>query len=377
VKTKSLKTVGAVLQFLDSQAPKGTAEEWDNVGLLVGDSTVQTAGAVVSIDLTHEAVELAVQNQYRLIVTHHPCIFPRNRGLSRIVAGTPVFAALQNGISVIACHTNFDQCALEVVEAISGGLGLSPKGRLLEKSSGALMKLVTFVPEDHLEKVREALCGAGAGHIGNYDSCTFSTQGEGTFRGGALTRPFIGEVGQLEHVRERRLETVFPRGIQDAILSSLFKSHPYEEVAYDLYLVEQSTQAQGVVRGLGYGFWGEFPSPRPFSDVVKNVKSLFNIHGFWITEPVPSQVTRVGFVAGKGASFVEAASNVKCDLFITGEVGYHTALTSSRRGLAVMELGHRESERFFIKTMEGWLSGLGLGVVETQIPTQKIWSGGI
>lgn len=371
-KVKSLP-IKDVLLALDQLAPQSTAEDWDNVGLLVGDPKKDTTGAVLSIDLTFEAVELAKSKGYRLIVNHHPCIFPKGRGLSKVLAGTPIFEAIQNGISVIACHTNFDRCSLEVVQKVSAGLGVQPKGRLIDHPAEAFIKLVTFVPKDSLERVRDAICSAGAGQIGNYDLCTFGTEGEGTFRGGEETRPFIGNPGQFERAREIRLETVLPKGMEGSVLKALLKSHPYEEVAYEFYPVRREGQSLGLVRGLGYGFWGEFPSPRPFSDVMKDVKRLFGINGFWITDPAPSSVTRVGFVAGKGASFVDPAASLHCDLFITGEVGYHAALSGSRRGVTVLEMGHRESEKFFVETMKDWLSALGLGIAEIQSPTQKIW----
>jgi dinuclear metal center YbgI/SA1388 family protein len=366
----SSTSVGEIVRFLDEQAPPGTAEAWDNVGLLLGDPDQLTSGAVVSIDLTFEAIELATQNHYSLILNHHPCLFPKKNGISKLIAGTPLFEALKRGISVAAYHTNFDQCSLEVVQTVSQGLGFAPRGRLIDKQTQSLTKLVTFVPLSHLESVRAALCEAGAGKIGHYDSCTFSVPGEGTFRGDPSSHPFVGKSGQLEKVPEARLETIFPSGLKETVLKSLIQAHPYEEVAYDFYAVEQALSGKGIVKGLGYGVWGDFPAPRPFSEVVKDVKSLFNIHGFWITNPIPSLVSRVGFVAGKGASFVEAASSVKCDLFITGEAGYHSALSGLKRGVAVMELGHRESERFFVETMKSWLSHLKLGFVETQEPTQ-------
>jgi dinuclear metal center YbgI/SA1388 family protein len=375
--SSSEKSIGEVLRSLNQLAPLATAEDWDNVGLLVGDSKEKTAGAVVCVDLTMEAIEIALKENYKLIINHHPCIFPKNKGLSKVMAGTPVYEALRNGISVAAYHTNFDQCSLEVVESIAQGLGIQPQGRLIEKSAESLLKLVVYVPASHLETVRTSLFESGAGHIGNYDSCSFAHPGEGTFLGGSQTQPFIGSPGQLERTQEFRLETVFPVGFKDSILAALKKSHPYEEVAYDIYSVTQPVSGKGLVRGLGYGFWGDFPSMKPFSEVAKDVKSLFNIHGFWVTSPVPSLVSRVGFVAGKGASFVEAASAAKCDLFITGEAGYHVALGGARRGVAVMELGHRESEKFFVETMKRWLSNLGLEVAEAQTPTQTIWLGGM
>ncbi len=256
-----------ILSALDKRASPRTAEDWDSVGLLLGDSSRPTSGAVLAIDLTFEAVELAKRLGYSLIINHHPCIFPKNHGLSQVLAGTPVYEAIRSGIAVAAYHTNFDQCALEVLHQVSRGLGLEPQGRFAKSLSGS---------------------------------------------------------------------------------------------------VGSSSQE-------GYGFWGEFPSPRAFSDLVKDVKSLFNIHGFWVTNPVPSSVARVGFVAGKGASFVDAAVALKCDLFITGEAGYHTALSGSRRGVTLLELGHSQSERFFIETMKDWLTVLNIQVAEVQTPTQKIW----
>ncbi len=366
-----MRTVQEIIDHLESLAPSGAAESWDNVGLLVGDPSWKTKGAIVSIDLTADAIQAALKKKFKLIVTHHPCIFPKGKGPSRINAG-PVFDALRAGIAVAAYHTNFDQCALEVVEHVSQGLKAQPMGRLVDEPHGSLLKLSVFVPITHAESVRAAICEAGAGHIGHYDFCTFATPGEGTFRGGNLTKPFLGKPGILEKANEIRLETVFPKGMEKKILSALFKAHPYEEVAFDLYCLRQSPSAVGLVRGLGYGFWGKFPSPRPFSEVIKDVKSLFNIDGFWLTDPPPARIKKVAFVAGKGASFVEVAAAQGCELFITGEAGYHTALDGMRRGMAVMELGHRESERFFLSTMKGWLSSAKLRAIELNKPTQRI-----
>jgi len=274
--SKNGKKVEEILNWIEARAPGAVAEDWDNVGLLVGDPAWKTSGAIVSVDLTEEVIELAIQKGLNLIVNHHPCIFPKKSGISRWVPGSLAFEAMRRGIAVISCHTNFDRSALEVVNRVAEGLGVKIKGRL------------------------------------------------------------------------------------------------YDTVA------EQKLNSRGkLVAGLGYGFWGEFRRPRPFPDLAKDVRSLFKVNGFWITNPTPSQVVRLGFTAGKGASFVESAASVKCDLLITGEVGYHNALQGTRLGLAVMELGHRESEKFFIETMKSWLLGLGIRVIDVQTPTQMIWSGGM
>jgi hypothetical protein len=300
-------------------------------------------------------------------------------GIHRLVpGGLPedmsrlMLEALQNRIAIAACHTNFDRCAMEVVEAVSKGLGLAPKGRLVEKQKSALVKLVVFVPLSHVEQVREAMCVAGAGRIGNYDVCSFGTEGEGTFRGDASTDPFIGRPGSIERVKEVRLETILPRGLEKPVIAAMLQAHPYEEVAYDLYPVEQAPSGTGLVKGLGYGFWGEFPRSKSFSEVLRSVKSTFNVDALWVTEPVPSSVRRVAFAAGKGASAIEAAMAAGCDVFVTGEAGYHEGLGANRRGLCVMELGHRESEKFFLSTIRGWLVGEGFQAAEVKLPTQRI-----
>ncbi|MGK5082782.1 Nif3-like dinuclear metal center hexameric protein [Bdellovibrionota bacterium FG-1] len=378
---KASLEISRVVEELERLAPSGTSEKWDNTGLLVGDPCWRTAGAVISVDLTAKAIETAVKRGYRLIVTHHPCIFPKSRGLQRLVPGprsgisSLVFEAIRQGIAVACYHTNFDQCALEVVNTVSEGLGVVPRGRFLDSFDAVLIKMVVFVPESHAEKVRDALIQAGAGHIGHYDSCTFGTWGEGTFRGREGTHPFLGKPGQLEKVRELRLETVFPKGLKKSILSALRSAHPYEEIAYDLYLLDQVPSGLGVVRGLGYGFWGDFISEKSFSEVARCVKRFLNVNGFWLTDPTPKRVKRLAFVAGKGASFVEAAALAGCDLMITGEVGYHSALDGARKGMAILELGHRESEIFFIQTMKDWLSRMGLRVVGLNLRTQTIVTG--
>lgn len=368
--------IGQIIDFLETKAPSSTSESWDNTGLLVGDREWTTRGVIVSIDLTEKALKIAQSRGYRLIVNHHPCIFPQGRGPSRLGADSLVFRAIQAGIAVASFHTNFDQCALEVPEAIASALGLELRGRLLEKPENSLLKLSVFVPTSHLEGVRSAVLGAGAGHIGNYDSCTFSISGEGTFRGRAGTNPAMGRPGVLARAGETRIETVIPRGLAPQVVRALRAAHPYEEVVYDLIPVLQRPGLEGVVRGLGYGFWGEWKRPKSFPELARDVKKVFNVNGFWVSQPSPARIRRLGFVAGQGADFIGAAKAAGCDVFLTGEVGYHAALGGSRQGMTVMELGHRESEKFFLSTVGDWLANEGLRTVKLDVPTQKFWLGG-
>ncbi|MBS1962882.1 MAG: Nif3-like dinuclear metal center hexameric protein [Bdellovibrionales bacterium] len=378
--TKTRRTspsLSGILADLEKRTPAATAMKWDNVGLLVGDSRAKAklGGAVVSIDLTAESVATAKRLGYRLIVNHHPCIFPSSKGLARVTASGAsalVFEAARAGIAVVATHTNFDVSALEVPAAVSKALGFAPIGRLFDEPEASFTKLVVFVPKTHVEKVRDAICAAGAGKIGRYDTCTFGLEGEGTFRGGEGTRPFLGVQGKLERAREVRLETVFPRGLKKRVLAAMRESHPYEEIAYDLYRVEQEPGAVGLVSGLGMGVYGDFPKPVPYAEVLRRVKRAFGVRGFLQTEPAPKTVKRIGFVPGKGSSFVRGAGLAGCDLFITGEAGYHVARESALNGVAIMELGHRESEVFFLRTVEGWCREWGLRAKVLNTPIQSV-----
>jgi len=383
---KNAKLTGITLREIRDEiaylAPEATAEHWDNVGLLVGDPEWRTQGVVVSIDLTPESIQVARRKGYRLIVNHHPCIFPKSRGLSKITPPSLVFEALQSGIGVISCHTNFDRCALEVPYAVASLLGATPLGRLVEEPSGSLKKLVAFVPQSHTDEVHAALSGAGAGQVGRYDECAFAAPGEGRFRGTEGTHPFLGKAGEQERAAEDRLETIFPAGLEAEVLQALRDSHPYEEIAYDIYAVEQGPSPEGVIRGLGYGFYGDLKKPLQEAGFVKKVIGLFEASGALVTSAQGQaqrgtrarQIKRMAFVAGKGSSFVGAALKAHCDVFVTGEAGYHDALRAARAGMTVVELGHRESERFFLSTMAAWTEGLGLKAVELNSPQQVITS---
>ncbi len=371
--------ISEFLAFLETKAPQESAEPWDAVGLICGDPQQLITGIVISIDLTEHAIQQAIQHNWNCILTHHPCLFSKNP-LTQLLAHTPLFKAIQKGIAVIACHTNFDQCALEVLTTIASQLNIQPQGRFLETRPThpkPLLKLVTFVPPSHLERLRMALSEAGAGEIGQYRNCSFSVLGEGTFQGDDTTHPFQGNPTVLEKIPEIRFETIFPQGLQKRVLSALFKTHPYEEVAYDLYPLNQpSLQAyttKGIHFGLGYGFWGDFLLPQPFETVAQKIKQIFNLNSFRITSPSQNPIQRLGFVAGKGAAFLEAALATHCDLLITGEVGYHLALQSSQQGMSVIELGHPQSEKFFTSTIKHWISDQHIPYIEIQIPTQMLW----
>lgn len=355
--------VSDVMRRLDEHAPVSAAEAWDNVGLLLGSSRSRVRSVIVSHDLTPTALSLARRKRASLIVVHHPCIFPRGKGPSRILEGSTLYDAIGAKVAVYASHTNFDRCALEVSDRVAKSLRISIRGRLLETPTESLMKLSVFVPHASLEKVREAAFDAGAGHVGAYDSCSFSSEGVGTFRGGAGSRPFIGKPARFERAREQKLEVVFPRGLENSVVRSVREAHPYEEVAYDLWKVDNPPAREGSVRGLGYGFFGDLARPTDVSKLIPQVARTFRTRGGIFTGK-NRKIRRIAFCPGKGSSFTHAAISNSSDLFVTGEVGYHAAREAASQGLGVLEIGHTESEYFFPIVVGKWLRQMRLSVTE-------------
>ena len=336
---------------------------------------------MIGVDLTESLFALALKKKANLIIIHHPPLFPKGRGITKLVKGrdsdlhTILLKAYEKNICIYVAHTNFDRCGLDGMYQLARDLGGEPVARVWEtpeEGETLLKKLVTFIPTEHYETVRDALYEVGCGHIGNYDSCGFSTAGFGNFKALAGASPTVGKVGELAQVEEIRFETIFVNGMQSMVLDTLKHAHPYEEVAYDIYPVEQVPAMKGMVWGLGYGFVSELKKPVKYADFIKRVKKTFQVKSFLTNQVEPKMVRRIAFTPGKGASFVGSVRSHHVDVFITGEVGYHGSLEAARSGVNVMELGHRESEHYFLKTIAHWCSEWDLPHVVLDERTQKI-----
>lgn len=344
-------SIQTILKEIHLKAPPSTAERWDNVGLMLGDPGWRTRGAVISMDLTEQAIEQALQRKFNLIINHHPCLFPKAKNLGSISPGKQgslddlIFQCLQKSIAVVSCHTNFDRSALEVVDRLCKGLGAEPQGRLLDRHRGVgeLKKLVLNIAEEESQPLIDALYS----EVGAQETADLQYDGW-------------------------KLEFTFPKGFQGLVQELVQTHHPDDLPLFDLYSVEQGRGGNELIRGIGYGFWGDFPKRLSFSEVAQRVKRLFTVKGFRVTEPVPKAISRIAFSPGAGSDFVASAISHRCDLFITGEVGYHDALMATRSGMTLLELGHRESEKMFLEVMSGWIKGMGLETKRLNIPTQKL-----
>jgi dinuclear metal center YbgI/SA1388 family protein len=374
-------TLQNLLKQLEARIPASLAESWDPVGLVVGNPRSAVRGVVIGVDLTEALVSEATRKKANVIVIHHPPLFPKGKGLARLVPGEAssreqlLLECYRRGIAVVVAHTNFDRGAIDGMVKLARALGAEPSSRVLEipKDGRSLMKkLVTYIPVDHFERVRDALYLAGCGHLGQYDCCGFGTSGIGNFRPLKGASPFIGAVGELEEVEEIRLETLVVAGMEAVAIRALKEAHPYEEVAYDLIPLDPVPGMKGMVWGLGYGFVGQLEKPVSFVEFVRRVKRVFRVKSFLTNQHTPDSVRRIAFTPGSGSAFVGAVQSAGVDVYITGEVGYHASLEAARHGLSVLELGHRESEHYFLKTIESWMKEWKIPVSMLDERTQRI-----
>ncbi|HWS00095.1 MAG TPA: Nif3-like dinuclear metal center hexameric protein [Prolixibacteraceae bacterium] len=328
-----------IVQHLDTAAPLSYQESYDNAGLITGDRSADISSALITLDVTEEVIDEAISKKCGLIISHHPLIF---KGIKRITGSNEVerclIRAIKHNIAIYASHTNLDSITGGVNSKICEKLGLE-NCRILSPAKNQLVKLVTYVPEDHMEKVREALFAAGAGVIGNYDQCSYSSKGTGTFRGNEGSNPFVGTKGGLHSEQEFRLETIVPRHLTSKVVSALNSSHPYEEVAYDLVPLENDFPTVGI------GMIGELPAPAEEIRFLKQVKELFGCQMIKHTALPNRNFKKIAVCGGSGSFLISKAIAEGADLFITADLKYHDYFEADRR-IVLADIGHYESEQF-------------------------------
>ncbi len=328
-----------ITHFIESVAPLAFQESYDNAGLIIGHPDDEISGILITLDITEEILDEAISKKLDLIVCHHPIIFSGIKKLNgKNYIERCVAKAIKNNIAIYAAHTNLDSVFGGVNSKICEKLELQ-SCRILAPTSGFLRKLVTFVPVADAEKVRETILEAGAGHIGNYDSCSFNQTGSGTFRGNDQTNPYVGEKNQLHTEEEIRIETIFPKHIQSKVIQALLKAHPYEEVAYDIYpLDNEYTQ-------IGIGMIGELQEPVDELIFLRKIKAAFNCEVVKHTRLLGKPIRKVAVCGGSGSTYLSKAMAQKVDIFISGDFKYHQFFDAENQ-IIIADIGHYESEQF-------------------------------
>lgn len=333
-----------ILSVIESKAPPGLQESYDNSGLLTGRPDQKVTGVLVCLDVIPEVIQEAKNRGCNFILSHHPPFFS---GMKRFSGNSLqeeiLISAIRNEIILYACHTNLDS----VIDGVSGKmadlLGLVNQ-KILVPRENDLVKLVCFIPATHLEAVSQAIFKAGAGTIGRYDHCSFQTGGNGTFRAGEGTNPFAGTIGSVHYEPETRFETILPKHRLKAVVQAMLMSHPYEEVAYDLYPLINSNPAQGL------GIVGDLESELPETEFLSRVRKLFRIPVLRHSKLRNQPVRKVALCGGSGIEFMKHAIFSGADIYLTADIKYHSWFDIPGDFL-LADIGHFESEQFTINVL--------------------------
>ena len=328
-----------VIEAIEGLAPASLAEEWDNVGLQVGDPDAEVTRVLIALTPLPEVFEEAEETGTDFLLFHHPLIFrPLGSVNTASYPGDLVARAIRGNIAVHAAHTNYDAAPGGVSVALAEALGLVGPLEVVVPE-GSMKKIVVFVPEEDADAMADALTGAGAGVIGDYTHCTFRSPGTGTFFGGEGTDPYAGEKGRLERVRELRLETVVPAHLVRGAVAAIRASHPYEEPAFDVYPVD------GHPEGCGYGRVGRLPEPLLPEEFSGHVSDSLGFPVRLVSDPEPGRlVERVAVLGGSGGSFIPQAAASGAGAYVTGDLSYHDALLAESSGIVAVDAGHAPTE---------------------------------
>jgi dinuclear metal center YbgI/SA1388 family protein len=324
-----------LIQWFEQFAPRYLAVDGDKVGLQVGTLQKEVNKVMVTLDVTEEVIDEAIEEKIDLIIVHHPILY---RPLAQLRTDGPfgrlIEKCIKNDIAVYSAHTNLDIAKGGVNDWLAERLSLVNTEVLSVTYEEPLKKLVVFVPVAEEQKVREAIGDVGAGWIGQYSHCTYRTRGTGTFLPLEGSNPFIGQKGKVVQVDEVRIETIFPQNLEKKVIRAMLKAHPYEEVAYDIYPIEKKGEAYGL------GRVGKLDNEMTLRDFTSHVKKAFNVPTCRVVGNLDAKVRKVAILGGDGNKYMNAALFKGVDVFVTGDVYFHTAQDALLNGLNLVDPGH-------------------------------------
>ncbi|MDD3838947.1 MAG: Nif3-like dinuclear metal center hexameric protein [Clostridia bacterium] len=339
-----------VIEILEEIAPSYLAESWDNSGLQIGSRDIKVAKIMVALDLTFGVVRQAEQDGVDMIVTHHPFLFDGVKSIDLdTFTGKLISRIIKNDIVVYSAHTNLDIAPEGVNQQLANIFKLKETQLLYETYSEEYFKLVVFVPEGYQDDVRSAITEQGAGWVGNYSGCTFQMSGMGTFIPMQGTSPFIGKQGKLEKVKEYRMETIVRKRDLYKVIDAMIKSHPYEEVAYDVYPLKNKLNTYGL------GKIGKVHHIMNLKEYAEFVKNQLNIKSLNVAGNMEKSIKKVAVCGGSGSSLIDCAVSKNADLFITGDIKYHDAQRAVNSGLCIIDAGHYNTEVIILPFLINYL----------------------
>lgn len=357
-------TVREVIAVMDAWAPPSMAYEWDRIGLALGRPDAPVRKVLTALSITVDAARAAVAAKADMIVSHHPLIWDAIKAIrTDDPAREPLILLMKTGVNCFAAHTNLDVCTGGVNDVLAEALGVGGTKPLFPAKHAGMLKLVSFVPASHLPAVRAAVSAAGAGEIGGYTHCSFSTPGTGTFLPGSGAKPFSGVKGAVNEEPEARFEVLVQKAIVPRVVQALLKAHPYEEVAYDLVPLANPDPR------IGLGRVGTLKKPVSLKALTERARKALGVAHVRVTGDLKRPVSRVAVLGGAGGSQIgDIPPGV--DVYVTGDVKYHEAQLALDRGLAVIDAGHHGTERGIVPVISARLLAAlpGLAVAEFMEP---------
>ena len=332
--------INKFISILNDIAPFFLQESYDNSGIQFADIDAEIDKVLLSLDVTEDIIDEAIENGANVILSHHPVFFFPVKSITK--QQNPVlFKALSSKVNLVAMHTNFDLAENGLNDYVGKLLGIKKIGPI-EESKEKIYKFAVYVPVDYADKVRDALFNAGAGRIGNYAETSFNIQGEGTFKPLKGTHPFLGEIDKRENVKEIKVETVVPERNLKSIISAMKDAHPYEEPAYDIYEIKGNLP-------YGIGMIGNIEM-QEIEDFAEFVKTKLGARYVRLIKSNKKDIEKVALCTGAGSSLIKKLIQ-EVDLYITGDITYHTALSAQELGLNILDVEHFDTEKFFVDAM--------------------------
>jgi dinuclear metal center YbgI/SA1388 family protein len=331
--------INDIISVLQQMAPLAYAEDFDNVGLLTGNATYKCTGVLVCHDALENVIDEAIAKSCNLVVCFHPILFS---GLKKITGKNyverAIIKAIKNDIAIYAVHTALDNHSSGVNKIFADALGLS-NTKILVPKEGFIKKLVTYtVPDNHVQ-LRNALFNAGAGNIGNYENCSFNSRGQGTYQGNELSNPEIGQRGEFTETDEIKIEVTFEKHLEGKILKALFANHVYEEVAYEIYTLNNTHQ------NIGLGMVGTLPEALGETEFLQLVKQKMKAGGIRHSAFTDKKIQTVAVLGGSGSFAISNAIAAGADAYVTADLKYHQFYEAEGK-LLLADIGHYESERY-------------------------------
>lgn len=336
-----------IISIIEKWMPKSLANPRDNIGLQIGSLSKEVAKILIALDIREEVIREAIEQRADLIISHHALIYSP---LGELIEEDPIsklaMEIIRNNINVYVAHTNFDSVESGVNSYGAQLLELEDCQPLVTGSRGNLYKYVVYLPEENIDEITDVAIQAGAGLIGNYRGCSFRIQGQGTFIPSESANPVIGEKEKLNLVDEIRLEIDIHEDKLFELINKIKEVHPYEEVAYNIYPLKKMANCEGL------GVIGNLKKPKKLNDLIKIVKNKFQINTVKIIKGKNDMISRIAFCGGSGGNLIELAFKEGAELFVSGDITYHQAMTARNLGLSLIDGGHNPTERLALRNLK-------------------------